>query len=84
MVYVRTFLDEQLAELGEHVPKAKKALLDKDRGTPERGIPILLELASLLSGDDWSRSGSTKRIMLQSLRLTMDRKRKRPLNLTDN
>jgi hypothetical protein len=40
----RKFLEKQLTELGEHVPKAKQALLDKDRSTLEKEIWILLEL----------------------------------------
>jgi hypothetical protein len=43
------FLEEQLTQLGEHVPKAKQALLDKDRIRLQNEISILLELADNVS-----------------------------------
>jgi hypothetical protein len=44
----RKFLEEQLTKLAEHVPKAKQALLDKDRIRLRNEIAILLELADNL------------------------------------
>jgi hypothetical protein len=45
MADFRKFLEEQLTQLGEHVPKAKQALLDKDRIRLQNEISILLELS---------------------------------------